>query len=286
MLQFIARVALPFLLFVYIAVESYLKLHHSSVCSATGCKLAGELLRFKSIYLHFAGLFGASLLMTLGYLSLRKKAFDAPFRFVAYGAVAFEATILGYQLYANPEPCLFCVGVFTTLLLIALLSDLKRLYIPVAIVGAIVVAMGTLAVFHNQSVVTQTGNYLIYSPTCPHCKKVRAYLAEHHIDYTPVNVKEASARFTLKFLGIDAIPVWVESRKGTRRLYVGDEAIIAKLENKKKAASNETSYSAQNGGGMPALDTGFLQAGGDEGCAISIEETPSCESNESDKATP
>ena len=270
MLQYVARVILPLLLFIYIAIESYFKLHHTSLCSATGCKLAGELLRFPSLYLNMVGLIGALLLLLLGILSLKKASFEPLFRVVSYSAVAFEATVLSYQLYANPQLCHFCLGVFGLLLLIALLQHLRTFYIPLMSVGAIIVAMGTLAIFHNQSIIEAQGNYLVFSNHCPHCKKVKAYLAKEKIAYTPISINNPSARFVLKFMGIETIPVWIEKSAKKRTLYIGDSAILSHLQ---PSSTTATPLSPS------AMDTNFLSSGGDEGCSIAIDAPASCETN-------
>ena len=126
------------------------------------------------------------------------------------------------------------------------------------------------------------GTYLIQSETCPHCKKVKAYLAEHHIEYTPISTKEASARNFLKFTGITSIPVLVEKEHLKRTMIVGDKNIIAhfKAQNKPettKIISNNTS--AQSSAlklDSVGLDSDFLSAGADDGCAITITQTPDC----------
>jgi len=88
--------------------------------------LAGELLRFNPIYLNYLGLAAVSALTIVGFLSLKNTLMEKLFFLILYGAIAFEATILGYQFLVNPEPCLFCMGIFSSLLLIGLVSHFKN----------------------------------------------------------------------------------------------------------------------------------------------------------------
>ena len=74
-MHFFSRVFLPFLLFVYIAIETYLKIQHTSLCGEVGCALAGELLRFDHIYLNYFGLAGVLSLIITGYRSLKSVFF-------------------------------------------------------------------------------------------------------------------------------------------------------------------------------------------------------------------
>ena len=285
-MRFIGRVLLPFLLLSYVATETYLKLQNSSLCGEVGCKLAGELLNFDPLYLNYFGMVGLVFLTLFGLLSFKNSRFEALFFITLYGAIAFEATLIGYQLVVNTEPCIFCLGVFSSLLFIALVSHFKHFLITLATIGGIYVALNTLALTKNQSFVTQDGNYLIQSGKCPHCIKVKDYLSKNNINYTPISTKEASARNFLKFTGIKSIPVLVIKEKSNTTLITGDQKIIAhfqaetmpdvKEESITEAPIQSSSLDLSGGG----LSSDFLSAGGDDdGCAITIVETPSCEEN-------
>jgi glutaredoxin len=272
----LTRVFLPFLLLLYIGIETYLKLQNSSLCGQVGCKLAGELLNFDAIYLNYFGLVSVLFLMLLGYLSLKNKFFEALFFIGLYTGIAFEATILSYQFSVNPEPCIFCLGIFSSLLVIALFSDIKHFAITFATVLAIFIGMQTLAVTKNYSFITSSGYYLIQSKTCPHCIKVKAYLKENRINYTAISTKEASVRSFLKFVGISNIPVLVIKAKYNTRLITGDENIMAYFESK-NAPKEAVSI------GKSSYDRNLFSAVPDEiGCAITVIEEPNCETNSSE----
>ncbi|RUM70438.1 MAG: hypothetical protein DSZ08_04705 [Sulfurovum sp.] len=279
-MPFFSRVFLPFLLLIYIAIETYLKLHHSSLCDATGCKLAGELLRFNPIYLNYLGLFFVSVLTLLGYASLKSNLAQRLFFMVLYASIAFETTIIGYQFIVNPEPCVFCLGIFSSLLLIALLARVKDFLFILSIVLAIFLALSTLAIPKNKTFMQNDGAYLIHSDSCPHCKKVKKYLSENHINYTPISVEEASARNVLKFMGIDSIPVLMVKDATEINVYRGDQAIISYYTQKSSSQKNTSSASLEHNS-LNVNDT-FLKAGAkSDGCALSIVETTPCEDNTS-----
>ncbi len=283
-MRFFARVFLPFLLLGYIAVETYLKSQNSSLCGEVGCKLAGELLKFDPIYLHYFGLVGVFALVILGARSIKSKFYETLYLMVLYAAIVFEATILGYQFLANPEPCIFCLGIFSSLLIIALFSHLKNFFVVLSSVLAIYIALNTLAIPKNKAYVTTLGNYLIQSETCPHCIKVKAYFKDNNISYTSISTKEVNARGFLKFVDINSIPVLIMKEKSDITLIKGDQKIIAYFESKKEPENAvkirqdkipESTQSASLG-----LSSDFLSAGGDDGaCAISIAEEVACEDN-------
>jgi len=286
-MKLLSRVLLPLLLLIYISIETYLKLNHSSLCEATGCKLAGELLRFDPIYLNYMGIFAISGLLVLGYFSLRHKLIEKLFFMVLYSAIAFEATILGYQFFVNPEPCIFCMGIFSSLLLIALLSHMKNFVFIAAVALSIIIGLSTLAFSKNKSFITANGIYFIHSNSCPHCAKVKSYFKENHIDYTPISVREASARSFLKFAGITSIPVLVTKDKEGISLLVGDHKIIAHYEVKPKvtatSSENTTTNVSSSENSVLGLPTDLFKATSEPGCAITITETPDCEKNATSK---
>jgi len=284
-MNFFSRVLLPLFLLIYIAIETYLKLNHTSLCEATGCKLAGELLRFNPLYLNYLGLGAVFTLLVLGYLSLKSKLIEKLFFMVLYAAIAFEATILGYQFLANPEPCIFCMGIFSSLVLIALLGQPKNFPLIAAIALSIFLGLNTLAITKNKSFLTQEGTYLLHSDTCPHCKKVKNYLAKHNIQYTPISIEEASARSFLKFAGFNTIPVLVLKDAQGVRMFEGDHKIITHYENTNNTQSSKTvskTTPAQQSSTL-GLPSDIFSATSEPGCAITITETPDCEKNATSK---
>jgi glutaredoxin-related protein len=282
--RFFSRVFLPFLLLGYIALETYLKFQNTSLCGDVGCTLAGELLKFDPIYLHYFGLVSVFVLVILGARSIKSTFFETLYFMVLYAAIAFEATILGYQFLANPEPCIFCLSVFSSLLVIALFSHPKNFLIILSSILAVYIALNTLAIPKNKAYVTLPGNYLIQSDTCPHCIKVKAYFKDNNIKYTPISTKEVNARGFLKFVDISTIPVLIMKEKSGISLLKGDQNIIAHFEAKKEPENtveihqNEIPASTQSA--TIGLSSDFLSAGGnDGGCALSIVEEVACEDN-------
>lgn len=278
-MRFFSRVFLPFLLFVYIGIETYLRLQHTSLCGEVGCALAGELLKFDHIYLNYFGLAGVLSLIITGYRSLKSSFFETLFFIMLYAGIAFETTIIGYQFIANPEPCLFCLSVFSSLLVIALFSQMKHFAVVLATVLFIFLGLNTLTIPKNRSFVTAPGLYLIQSETCSHCKKVKKYFAEHQIAYTPIDSKEINARGFLKFVDIDTIPVLIIKEASSMTILKGDRKIIANF----NAQSKEEVVSTPVQSSTLELSSDFLGAGGDAGCALTITDTPSCAD---DNATP
>jgi glutaredoxin len=277
-MPFFSRVFLPFLLLVYLGVETYLKLQHTSLCGEVGCKLAGELLKFNALYLNYFGLAGVFALMIVGYRSLKSTFFETLFFMLLYAAIAFEATILAYQLIANPEPCIFCLGIFTSLLLIALFSHVKSFAFVITSVFAIFLGLSSVNISKNKAYISAPGLYLIQSETCSHCKKVKKYFSKQGIHYTPISVKEVNPKAFLKFVDISTIPVLVIKERSDITVITGDKKIIAHFEAQRETdITSSESVPLETQSNTLGLPSDFLSAGGNDGCALTITETPSCE---------
>ncbi|SFV71897.1 hypothetical protein MNB_SV-13-1235 [hydrothermal vent metagenome] len=290
-MKFFARVFLPFLLLAYIATETYLKLNNSSLCDATGCKLAGELLKFDAIYLNYFGLIGIFFLIVFGLKSFKSKFFESLFFIGIYTGIAFEATIISYQFIVNPEPCIFCLGILSSLLAIAFFASMKNFIFIVPAVLTIFAGLNTLNIAKNQSYINENGTYLIQSPTCSHCKKVKAYFSKNDVKYHSISVSEVNARNFLKFVNIASIPVLIEKTQTEIKILKGDKAIIAYFE-KKKAPKEEVKIKEEviqepitqsSSLGLASGLPDFLAGGEDEGCGIVITEAPTCEGNVSEE---
>ena len=277
-MAFFSRVFLPFLLLAYIVTETYMKLQNTSLCGEVGCKLAGELLRFDPLYLNYLGIGATLVLLVLGYFSLTSKILERLFFIVLYSAIAFETTIIGYQFIANPEPCIFCLGIYSSLLFMALLSNSKRFAAVLAVTLSIFFGLNTLAIGANKAYAINDGLYLIQSESCGHCKKVKKYFKENDINFTPISVNEASARSFLKFVDISSIPVAVIKDQTGIKLITGDKAIITHFntenttENTMQASTNVPPQSSSLD-----LSTDLFSATSEPGCAITVVETPSCD---------
>jgi arsenate reductase-like glutaredoxin family protein len=225
-LKKISFIFLPILFFIYIAVETYLKLNHSSLCETSGCQLAGALLRFDSIYLNFIGMASAITIIVVGLLSYREIISEKLFFLVVGASLLFETIMLGYQFYASPEMCVFCMGVYAFLVAILLLASPK--YFAITAIGAISVftSLSFLEVPSAKPYLGENGNYLIQSENCGHCRKVKAYMKEHDIKFTKIDIGDIEAQNFATFLNFKTIPILLVKEGEKIRIINGDKDII------------------------------------------------------------
>lgn len=217
---------LPILFFVYIAVETFLKLNHSSLCESTGCQLADSLLLFDSIYLNYIGMVAALSILIVGWLSFKEIISEKLFYIVVVSALLFETIMLGYQYFASPEMCKFCMGVYSFLVVILLTGSRKYFAVALPVVISVVMALSFLAIPQSKAFVLSDGKYLIQSEHCSHCKKVKAYLKKEDIAFTKIDIEGIEARNFATFLNFSAIPILITKEGDSIKIIKGDRDII------------------------------------------------------------
>jgi glutaredoxin/uncharacterized membrane protein len=268
------KIFLPLLLLLYIGIETYLKTQGIEACSTTGCKLAGQLLKFDSIYLNYLGMLGAATLLILGVL--RGELFNKLYIITASAMVIFESLLIASQININPEPCIFCLGVYTFLLLILFVASPKVFGFSIPAIAAVFIAFSFLSIPKNKSLINGDGLYLIASKTCPHCKKTKAFLNKNGIKYKVIKANDPNAWYFAKSLNISKIPIAIEAKGEKYNIIVGDKAIIEKFSKKEPKEKTQTPSA-------PAYEEPLkpkINLSGDEGCSYSIINDSSCESED------
>ena len=257
------KVILPFLLFVYILAEIILKANNIELCSSTGCALAGDLLKFNSIYLNYLGMAGALALFILALIKgeLAQKLYSI----LLISMLFFESLLIASQINLNPEPCKFCLGVYAFLIIMAINDNAKRFLALLPAIAAIFVAFSILAIPKNKSIISKDGLYLIASKTCPHCKEAKKFLDSNNIEYKTISSKDLNAFYVAKTLSIKKIPIAIKKEENRFEIFVGVDEIKRAFKKQKSKIipiqEKKVNYYKEN----------------DEGCTLSIFEESSCE---------
>ena len=217
---------LPILFFLYIAGETYLKLNHSSLCESTGCKLADSLLLFDSIYLNYIGMVAGIGILITGILAYKKAIHTNLFYIVVGSALLFETIMLGYQYFASPEMCKFCMGIYAFLVAIMLTASFRHFVVTAMGVVSVLMALSFLAIPNSKPYILEDGNYLLQSASCPHCKKVKKYMKENYIAYTKIDIQDIEAQHFATFLNFKTIPILITKEGSNIKIINGDKDII------------------------------------------------------------
>lgn len=202
---------------IYTLVELVLLQFHTSICSSQGCELVG----------HFA-LFGEGLIIAIGIAYFALLSLSIFYRYkdrllISLG-LAVEGYLLGFQLFIIHSICYFCLGVFLIIFVISVLYLLSGKYKVTDysyLAGILLIVYLIHPPYLN---ISGNGNYLFYSPTCPHCHKTIAYLKDHKIPFKPINANECQA--FLNTFGINQVPCLVKKENNDSiSIIVGEENI-------------------------------------------------------------
>jgi glutaredoxin len=187
---------------------------------------ADTLLRFDSLYLNYIGVAISALIMIIGYLSYREKISQKIFYLLVFVSLLFETIMLGYQYFASPVLCKFCLGVYGFLWAIMISSSRRYTLMVIPAVLAIFTALSFLTIPKTQAFITQDGTYLIQSPTCPHCLKVKNYFKSHDIAFTKLDINSPEARNFATYMNFGTIPIMIQKEGEFVTIINGDEAIL------------------------------------------------------------
>jgi len=226
MLNKLAFLVLPILFFLYNLGETVLKLNHSSFCESAGCMFADNLLRFDSLYLNYVGVAVSLLIMIVGFLSYKERINQKVFYILVFTSLLFETIMLGYQYFASPVMCKFCMGIYGFLLTIMISASRRYFFIVLPTILAILTALSFLAIPKTQAYVISDGLYLIQSETCPHCIKVKEYFKENDIAFTKIDINTPESKNFATYLNYGTIPIMIEKKGHEITILNGDEAIL------------------------------------------------------------
>ena len=273
-MRFLSYIFLPFLFLSYLITDTYLKLNHSALCHSKGCELAATLIKIDAVTLNYIGIASALLLLFLGVLAYKELVSKKVFLIYLLSCVLFETIMLGYQFFASPVLCKFCLGVYGFLLLTMLFTSWKYFVAIIPLIIAPFIALSLLSIPRHISFIDSDANYLIQSPTCPHCKLVKDYLHQKKIPFIKLNSSDIEDRNFIRFLGYKTIPLLIIKKGSHTTIVNGDEDIVEYFEKQKQKQKQAEKMDLQT----QSKEAGLLELSpkkGD-GCEIDLALKPSC----------
>ena len=176
---------------------------------------------------------GIGILIT-GILAYKKIIHTNLFYIVVGSALLFETIMLGYQYFASPEMCKFCMGIYAFLVAIMLTASFRHFVVTAMGVVSVLMALSFLAIPNSKPYILKDGNYLLQSASCPHCKKVKEYMKENYISYTKIDIQDIEAQHFATFLNFKTIPILITKEGSNIKIINGDKDIIDAYSSSKK----------------------------------------------------
>jgi glutaredoxin len=168
---------------------------------------------------------GIGILIT-GILAYKKIIHTNFFYIVVGSALLFETIMLGYQYFASPEMCKFCMGIYAFLVAIMLTASFRHFVVTAMGIVSVLMALSFLAIPQSKPYVLEDGNYLLQSASCPHCAKVKKYMKENYISYTKIDIEDIEAQHFATFLNFKTIPILITKEGKNIKIINGDKDII------------------------------------------------------------
>lgn len=245
-----------------IAVEiSLLLLGGKGLCASEGCELVDQLTTVSPVLFNLAGLFFFLFLLPgWRYASNQTDIRAQLFRLLLLGGLVAEGVLIGFQFIVIDTFCLYCLIVFTCILLLNLLAGIRQLLAGLFLFATVLLAMSSLefsqsaegsqtvtkGIFASRpSPVATTTAHLFFSSACPHCKTVLDVMVNDpalNIHFNPTDsmsslevagvtlnpdYSPAANRAFLRSVGIDEIPVLlVHTDAGGYVLIRGEQTIL------------------------------------------------------------
>jgi len=185
-----------------LSLESYLSLHGKSLCKTEACAIVSKYLTISEPLLICTGaLYFWILALVLFFAARYPKLKYVPLFFLA-PALAFDGSLIGFQVFTIQQKCILCFSVAGLLILITLLFCFSRKSF-VTLICFILVWLGSFGVNNFIAIPAPQGASsnmtffstdhknltdtkfspqitLIFSANCPHCLKVISFLADNY----------------------------------------------------------------------------------------------------------
>ncbi len=190
--------------------------------------------RFGDGFMCVLGALVFSILFMFLLLEKRKPLFGRLFDWILIAALSAEGYLLGFQLFGVGRICHFCFIVLTIFILTGFFRILqKRFWVAFGYLAAVAVLTSTFLVPPKGFYPLPKGKYvLIYSPECPHCRKVIEFLETKGVKFSKVEYKEVlNLLYTLR---VDDIPVLLIREGESFKILVGESPIEELFEGKER----------------------------------------------------
>jgi arsenate reductase-like glutaredoxin family protein len=240
--------------------------------------MADLLLKFDSIYLNYFGTWFAFVLVLTGWSAYKGEIEKRYFYLLIFVALVFETIMLGYQYFASPEMCMFCMGVYAFLLVMMLLASPRHFVMVLPIIGAVLLALSFLAIPKQKPFVIKNGTYLIHSESCSHCKRVKKYFKEHDISYEKIDIANVEAKNFSTFLNLPSIPTMIIKDGKSMKVISGDSFIIDYFDIQNKPSVKSIKKESSEPINVDAL---YQNSSDEEGCGIAalVKKKEGCKSS-------
>lgn len=211
-----------------------------TLCRTEGCRAAESFVKGGEIILLVSGFILFSILSLISFKEPENKISIRGYihSLLLVIALSAEGYLVGFQAFIIKEFCLFCITVFSILIMASLIRFInKRKEMVFVFVSFVSVFFMTFLVNPQIGTIPSSPYVLVYSKDCPHCKEVIQFCKQHSISVEAVEVQKVSS--ALKSLNINSVPVLLCNEGNEKKFIIGSDEIKKYLLAKAPSNSSE-----------------------------------------------
>lgn len=223
--------------FLIVFAELIFNLQGKSLCHTEGCRIVESFVRGGEVILLLSGILLFGTLFVISYI----KKYEILHSLILISALSIEGYLVGFQSFIIKEFCLFCIVVFSILVIASILRIMSgRKEVAIAFISFGAIFITTFLVNPKLNEFPPSKYLLIYSKECPTCKEIVQYCKELKIPVDLIEAKEIGG--ILKSLNINSVPVLYCNENTERKFIIGPENIkeylVAKATPKQESAGD------------------------------------------------
>ena len=282
-------------------------------CLNEGCEIVERLTRVPPLYFNLAGLlYFSAIVFSLWQGRDGGKFWMRALRFLLLAGCAAEGVLISFQLFVSKAYCIYCLIIFSIIVLLNLLAGLREFFSGCALFATVLAVFSSLqfvgredfSLLEGSSAMLgkenqMPGHFLFFSSTCRHCEEVISHLKPEttcSIRFNPIDsptnfslpgvrrfakYQPEVNRAFLKHLDINEIPVMVVREEKKTTVMQGKQQIIDYLQEKclpgKSQLDSSSTNSSQSSVSPPMFSTSPNNQ--DESCSVNKDCPPATSSS-------
>jgi disulfide bond formation protein DsbB len=230
----------------FVLAEIIMQFFGKSLCRTEGCKVVAQHVRYGDLSILLIGLVTFSLLAILSfpYRSVNKKGLEPLINLILIVSLACEGFFTGYQAFAIHTPCVLCLIILGTMVILGILRLLAG---ETALIAGFLSLTAVFGMFYlvlpaqtTPALPEHDRLILFYSKECGHCAEIMKEFEENKMPVKHLEVNGYAAY--LKSMGIEHVPTLFVNSQYQKIFITGTDAIRRYL-----FTCSEASKAAQKG---------------------------------------
>ncbi len=230
---------------VWTALELVMSFFHKSICTTSGCAIAGSYNRYPEFVM-----LGIGLLLFIILFILKAKNKGKLMDAILIGAISSEGYLQSFEIFSAHTFCIFCTVEFIIIFALFIIRVRENKDILLKGLAGFLFVFFSAFMINNPTINIKNEYTLLYLPGCPHCEHTMEFLNANHITYDKINASHHKG--LLMSMGIEEAPVMFVKTSSGYKVLVGSDSIESFFQKPNTANKNQepqTNLNLNIGGG-------------------------------------